>query len=185
MAKGTRIPTRTSDPRWTSRCRSDSRPADAIPNLPVNSSNGRAHPYIFLSSYLIPTCDRRSCQRAESFCAKPKRGTPMRSLSRLLCLGLVCAAFTAAGVWAETPSPKRKMPRLPAPGMGAIVESSPSPTLQAMQEELTPLLQCAPRAAGPALLPQLRNHGDGGDQGWSLLRRADLQQRIAPPPARH
>lgn len=70
----------------------------------------------------------------------------MRSFSRLLCLGLVCAAFIATGVWAETSSPlgaddgetgRRKMPRLPTPGMGAIVEGSPSPTLQAMQEELT------------------------------------------------
>ena len=64
----------------------------------------------------------------------------MRSLSRLLCLGLVCAAFTAAGVWAETPSPlgaNYKEAARRAVFEGAIVEGSPSPTLQAMQEELT------------------------------------------------
>ena len=64
----------------------------------------------------------------------------MRSLSRLLCLGLVCAAFIAADVCAETPSPLRaddKETARRAVLEGAIVESSPSPTLQAMQEELT------------------------------------------------
>lgn len=66
----------------------------------------------------------------------------MRSLSRLLCLGLVCAAFIATGVWAETPSPLgaddgKTGRRAILPSMGAIVEGSPSPTLQAMQEELT------------------------------------------------
>ena len=64
----------------------------------------------------------------------------MRLFSRLLCLGLVCAAFTAAGVWAETPSPLRAddgETGKRAVFEGAIVEGSPSPTLRAMQEELT------------------------------------------------
>ena len=63
----------------------------------------------------------------------------MRTFSRLLCLCLVCAAFTATGVWAEPPADDGEVGsrKMPTPGMGAIVESSPSLTLQAMQAELT------------------------------------------------
>ena len=64
----------------------------------------------------------------------------MRTFSRLLCLGLVCAAFTATGIWAETSSPLGADDGETARRAvfeGAILKGSPSPTLQAMQEELT------------------------------------------------
>ena len=66
----------------------------------------------------------------------------MRSFSSFLCSCLVCAMFIATGVRAETSSPLRADDRETGrrailPSMGAIVDSSPSLTLQAMQEELT------------------------------------------------